>query len=58
MLARLREQFPRLGHVVETERIARRMRRVRIAGETLRDLPCSRASSSASWGKRDSSEPT
>ena len=39
MLSRLREQFPRLGHVVETERIARRMRRVRIAGETLRDLP-------------------
>ena len=38
MLARLREQFPRLGHVVETERIARRMRRVR-TGETLRDLP-------------------
>ena len=39
MLARLREQFPRLGHVVETEPIARRMRRVRIAGETLRHLP-------------------
>ena len=39
MLARLREQFPRLGHVVETEPIARRLRRVRIAGDALRDLP-------------------
>ena len=39
MLARLREQFPRVGHVVEMEPIAPRLRRIRIAGDALRALP-------------------
>src|SRR5207244_9762351 len=32
-------QFPRSGHINEIEPIARRMRRLRIADETLRNVP-------------------
>ncbi len=39
MLARLREQFPRTGQVVDAGPVARRMRRICIAGDALRYLP-------------------
>jgi len=39
VLPRLRQQFPRTGAITEIEPIARRMRRIRIAGDTLRHLP-------------------
>jgi NADPH-dependent ferric siderophore reductase len=39
LLWRLREQFPRAAHVVDVAPVARRMRRIRLAGDSLRGLP-------------------